>query len=443
MNYLYKILFFILIGNFIITSCVTFNLDLNNYDNIPDGNWIARANGNWNGWGNGITLSDDDNDGIHSGTSCIFENDDYEYIFVITGEFDNWSGWGLTGNPPLGSSCDFKWWDSWANYGFTIDNADYETPIYPWGCCDQTECVDQNWEGCVGAGIRTVDSYLYGRFETRMKSADGDGIISSFFTYNTDFDNGSGNLNWNEIDIEMTGNNDSSVQFTTHHPGDPNSWSATEIVEVGYDPHEEFRDYAIEWTPDYIKWFIDNTEVYQQTLPLISDISFSQKIMMNLWATTAANWAGEWDYQDVPKFSYYDYVKYYSYSPDNGNYGTDDNFLFIWEDDFNDYNTDIWINDPSGELGHCGFSQSNINYYNGHLIMTLRDVADEMICNQVTGDTNGDNILNVTDIIFIINIILNNSFSEIGICNSISVDYDFNQILNIVDIIGLIDLIIN
>ena len=51
---------------------------------------------------------------------------------------------------------------------------------------------------------------------------------------------GLGNLNWNEIDIEMTGNRDSSVQFTTHHPGTPNSWSYGEIVDVDFNPIKVF-----------------------------------------------------------------------------------------------------------------------------------------------------------------------------------------------------------
>ena len=35
-----------------------------------------------------------------------------------------------------------------------------------------------------GAEYRTLDSYTYGRFETRAKPTQGDGIVSSFFTYN-------------------------------------------------------------------------------------------------------------------------------------------------------------------------------------------------------------------------------------------------------------------
>jgi len=46
-----------------------------------------------------------------------------------------------------------------------------------------------------GAEYRTLDSYTYGRFETRAKPAQGDGIVSSFFTFDDPADP------WGEIDM--------------------------------------------------------------------------------------------------------------------------------------------------------------------------------------------------------------------------------------------------
>ena len=37
-----------------------------------------------------------------------------------------------------------------------------------------------------GGELYTKESFLYGRFEVRMKSAEGGGIVSSFFLYNVD-----------------------------------------------------------------------------------------------------------------------------------------------------------------------------------------------------------------------------------------------------------------
>ena len=47
-------------------------------------------------------------------------------------------------------------------------------------------------------GIKTFDSYTYGRFSVRMKASSKKGTISSFFTYWPGPSEG-----WNEIDIEI------------------------------------------------------------------------------------------------------------------------------------------------------------------------------------------------------------------------------------------------
>ena len=420
--------------------CVTFNLDLNDFHEQIEGNWQPRANGNWNNWGIGITFYDDDNDGIYSVTDCRFDNGTYEFVFAITGEFDNWSNWGLSEGPPIGSECDYTN-DNWANYGFLIDNNDIILETHRWNCCGLYECSD--WDGCNAGAFQTDSSYLYGRFEVRMKSADGDGIVSSFFTYNTNWESELGNLNWNEIDIEMTGNRDSSVQFTTHHPGDPNSWSYGEIIEVGFNPHENFHDYAIEWTPEHIKWFVDEEEVYSQGQSIVDDLNFSQKIMMNIWPAIWDNWVGEWDSEDTPKHSYYDYIKYYSYTPNNGNYGTNNNFTFLWEDNFSTFNESIWEDNSSGTFNGnlCSFNPSNSNFYNGHLILSLTDLSEQISCNQISGDINIDNVLNIVDVVFLVDFILNNN-QTLEICQMLAADADCNESLNVVDIILMVEKIL-
>jgi beta-glucanase (GH16 family) len=105
-------------------------------------------------------------------------------------------------------------------------------------------------QDCNGAAIATFESYLYGRYETVMQSAAGSGIVSSFFLYNIET-----GCNWpaenNEIDVEMTGN-DQQIYFTTHHP-DPNQpWYYGEDFYLDFNPHEGFHKYTIEWEPGSI-----------------------------------------------------------------------------------------------------------------------------------------------------------------------------------------------
>ncbi|MAJ43615.1 MAG: hypothetical protein CMF96_02580 [Candidatus Marinimicrobia bacterium] len=437
-----KIFILLCITNILSAYCVTFNVDITNID-APEGNYALLMNGSWNGWGLGYELEQTSEGGFFSGTFCGFNNGDYQYVHSLTGEFDSWSGWGEVGNPPLGSSCDFNPNDSYQNYGFTINNGDVIIPLNSWNCCGTNNC--SNWDGCNAGSIRTDDSYLYGRFEVRMKSADGDGIVSSFFTYNTDWENNLGNLNWNEIDIEMTGNRDSSVQFTTHHPGDPNSWSYGEIIDIEYNPHFEFHEYAFEWTPNSIKWFIDSQLVYQQTETIVDDLNLSQKIIMNIWPAIWESWVGEWDEEDTPKHSYYDYVRYYEYVPGYGNYGTENNFQLVWEDNLDFFNNNIWEDNSSGsfEGNLCSFTPLNTNFYNGYLVLSLTDIDENIECNQVNGDINTDGNLDVIDIVSIIELILSEGQNPEGICQLLAIDTDCNQSVDILDIVQLVAIIIN
>ena len=123
-------------------------------------------------------------------------------------------------------------------------------------------------QDCASGALMTHQAYQYGRFETRMQSAQGDGIVSSFFLYNIDL-----GCNWpaenNEIDIEMTGNRDASVQFTTHYPG---PWSATHIEPTLFNPHAGMHDYAFEWEPGVVRWFIDGSLVYTQDEPNVDGL---------------------------------------------------------------------------------------------------------------------------------------------------------------------------
>ena len=180
---------------------------------------------------------------------------------------------------------------------------------------------------CDGAAIRTHEAYLYGRFETKMKSTQGSGIVSSFFLYNWDI-----GCNWpeenNEIDIEMTGNLDASVQFTTHHPYQT---SVTEIVPTSFNPHEVMIDYAIEWEPNVVRWFIDGELALEQTHNFITQLEFPMRIFMNLWAVSLPTWTGEWDPSALPGMSKYDYVKYYEYTPGLGDYGTNNNYSLLFQ----------------------------------------------------------------------------------------------------------------
>lgn len=211
---------------------------------------------------------------------------------------------------------------------------------------------------CDGGAIKTHEAYLYGRFETRMQSTPGDGVVSSFFLYNWDLAcNYPENLN--EIDIEMTGNQDNSVQFTTHHPFHA---SQSQIFPTPFNPHTTMVDYAIEWTPGTVRWFINGELAHLFSNPLIATLEHPMRIFMNLWVADAETWTGLFDPAAIPGTSRYDYVRYYSYTPGAGTTGTDSNFTLAWEDPFDTLDLTRWQVDEGGHVGPlCTFRAANVD----------------------------------------------------------------------------------
>lgn len=218
---------------------------------------------------------------------------------------------------------------------------------------------------CASGQVMTHDAYQYGRFETRMQSAAGNGVISAFFLYNVDV-----GCNWpaenNEIDIEMTGNLDDSVQFTTHYPG---PWAATQIVPVQFNPHAGLHDYAFEWEPGIVRWFVDDQLAYVQDADYVDGLVYPMRILMNHWAVDNPNWAGPWDPSAMPLQVRYDVVRYYAYTPGTGTAGTGNNFTLQWQDEFDAFDPQRWLKSEFAGFGgnFCTFISNNASVDSGEL----------------------------------------------------------------------------
>ncbi len=217
-----------------------------------------------------------------------------------------------------------------------------------------------------GAEYRTLDSYTYGRFETRAKPAQGDGIVSSFFTFDDPADP------WGEIDIEWLGLFDHIIDLNIITTGQT---SHIRQHYVPFNPHLDFHDYGFEWTPEYVAWFIDGEEIFRQTGSHIMELDSAQKLMMNLWQPVYADWVGTFDDRILPRFSYYDWVKYYEYTPDVGDYGTDNNFTLEWEDDFSDFNQTRWEKSDNHTWGgnQSILIEENAVFVDGMLVLCMTD----------------------------------------------------------------------
>ena len=240
-----------------------------------------------------------------------------------------------------------------------------------------------------GAEYRTIQTHQYGRFEVRMKSAAGSGVVSSFFTIRDYWADGlSSTENWREIDFEALGNYTDKFQtniisaYESHHE---------DLHTLLYNPHTGFHTYAFEWTPSYIKFFIDDQLIRSDNGNYIGTFQEGQKIMMNIWQPIWVDWVGEFDESILPIYAFYDWVKYYAYTPGNGNYGSDSNFSYDWSDDLDFFDNSRWQKaSHTWDSNNAQFVQQNAVIQDGFLILCLTD--------NITSGYSGDPLSSVEDI---------------------------------------------
>jgi beta-glucanase (GH16 family) len=232
-----------------------------------------------------------------------------------------------------------------------------------------------------GAEVRTNESFLYGKFEVKMKSTAGAGVINSFFTF---YDEEGFVENWNEIDVEILGRYKNEVQFN----GIVKSHQMNEHRQtLSFNPHKDFHIYSFEWTPEYLAWSVDGIEMQRDTGAYVKALDKAQKIMMNLWISDSPSWAGVWTDSILPVQSEYEYVKYYDYNK------VKKQFKLKWADDFDDWDSGRWSKaSHTFKENLCDFTPENARVQNGMLVLSLSQSplaksspAEEIISNDKKG----------------------------------------------------------
>ena len=203
-----------------------------------------------------------------------------------------------------------------------------------------------------------------------MKAAPGSGVVNSFFLYRDYWDEGlDGAQHWNEIDIEILGQYNNRVETNLIIQ---NQWDLPDNSPVLFNPQNDFHDYAIEWTPDYIAFFVDDLLIRYINNFYVDSMYHHQKIMMNIWQPTAVSWVGPFDESILPVYAFYDWVKYYAYVPGTGNAGTNNNFIQLWQDDFDYYDTARWDKASHSFNGNnADFTYANVVFESGYMILCL------------------------------------------------------------------------
>jgi len=134
--------------------------------------------------------------------------------------------------------------------------------------------------------------YGFGRYEVVMRAPVGSGLVTSFFTHTGPY---FGDPH-DEIDFEVLGKDTRRIYlnwFTDGKEGEP-LW-----YELGFDAAKDFHLYAFEWTPETIRWFVDNELVYERPEGTLSVPQTPSRIIANLWTGTTK----QYKWHGVPAFS--------------------------------------------------------------------------------------------------------------------------------------------
>jgi beta-glucanase (GH16 family) len=183
--------------------------------------------------------------------------------------------------------------------------------------------------------LRTVPAkrIKYGRIEARIKAparATASGYISSLFTY---YHDGSPRI-WEEIDVELEGGRPDMFQANyIYGENVPDWWSTGRWGrwehKINIAPADQWRVYAIEWTPTGMRWFVDGVLVktlnqdWMDCNPscVAPQVSYTPvpryltDLMVNFWIPNDSiqNDFGGNKYRNVyPMTAQYDWVRIYS-----------------------------------------------------------------------------------------------------------------------------------
>jgi beta-glucanase (GH16 family) len=161
-------------------------------------------------------------------------------------------------------------------------------------------------------------SWTYGRIEARIKIPGTQGIWPAFWMLGTNISS----ARWpgcGEIDIlENIGSEPAIVHGTVHGPGYSGGSGISGAFNLPTNGAfaDDFHVYAIEWTTNQIKWFVDDRHYFTLTparLPAGTKWVFDQPQFLLLNVAVGGQWPGYPDETTVlPQRMLVDYVRVYA-----------------------------------------------------------------------------------------------------------------------------------
>ena len=238
-------------------------------------------------------------------------------------------------------------------------------------------------KGYKSGELETTRLYGFGAFEARIRSAQGPGVISTFFLWRPGSET-SPTVPWHEIDFEMgQASGDYQTQIMT--PGTSPPLYRKEHLGVHALPAPAWKayyTYRMEWTPTYIAFFVDGKEVRRETNREEFGALFHQdaqgrtpadermELRTGVWpgAPSIAGWSGNFDGRHVPTGHFVDYVRVWDYTPNQ----TDKFAKLLLDEQFNGLSTSDWYKAQwTFDFSASDYVSQNVAAVGGRLVIAL------------------------------------------------------------------------
>lgn len=222
-----------------------------------------------------------------------------------------------------------------------------------------------------GAELITYETFKFGAIEARIRGPRGSGFSTAFFLWR---DGSESQVDhWQEQDFETFGKN-GGYQTQAMTPG------RTEHNIFGWLPTaawERYYTYRMEWTPNYIAYYIDGQLIRRETDKnvyakfLDPNQAEPAQLRVNIWAGNW-EWSGAFDSSVVPQATFVNWIQTYRYTPGAGSNGGD--FTPYWRDDFDSLNSSRWWRaNWTFDLAVNDFVPQNVAAQSGTLVFVFTD----------------------------------------------------------------------
>jgi endo-1,3-1,4-beta-glycanase ExoK len=157
------------------------------------------------------------------------------------------------------------------------------------------------------AELQTHKTYGYGTYEFRASAAAASGLVSAFFTYVGPTPHSQSPHD--EIDFEFLGKDKHAVQLNYFGSA---QGQHEYMAPLGFNSSETMADYAFEWLPGSIRWFINGKLVHEAKAE--ADKPFPKtpgKIFLSLWASDNSEaWLGKFADPGKPLVARFDWLAF-------------------------------------------------------------------------------------------------------------------------------------